>query len=122
MRRQIFLTASIGAFGLDWPQFRGPAGTGVSAEKGLLKEWPKAGPKLLWRQPDIGDGYGTVVVAGPLLYAVSNHGMDDEFVQALRVANGEPAWSARIGVVGNPNQQPPYPMARSTPAVDGDRL
>jgi len=48
--------------------------------------------------------------------------MDDEFVQALRVANGEPVWSARIGVVGNPNQQPPYPMARSTPAVDGDRL
>ena len=122
MRRRMFLTASIGAFGLDWPQFRGPAGTGVSAEKGLLKEWPKAGPKLLWRQPDIGDGYGTVAVAGPLLYAVSNHGMDDEFVQALRVANGEPAWSARIGVVGNPNQQPPYPMARSTPAVDGDRL
>ena len=122
MRRRLFLTSSIGAFGLDWPQFRGPGGTGVSAEKGLLKEWPKAGPKLLWRQPDIGDGYGTVAVAGPLLYAVSNHGMDDEFVQALRVANGEPAWSARIGVVGNPNQQPPYPMARSTPAVDGDRL
>lgn len=122
MRRRFLLASSLGGFGLDWPQFRGPGGTGVSAEKGLLKEWPKAGPKLLWQQPDIGDGYGTVAVAGSLLYAVSNHGMDDEFVQALRAANGEPVWSARIGVVGNPNQQPPYPMARSTPAVDGDRL
>ena len=87
-----------------------------------MKEWPEEGPKLLWRQPDIGDGYGTVAVAGKFLYAVSNHGMDDEFVQALAVANGEPVWSARIGSVGNPNQQPPYPMARSTPALDGDRI
>ncbi len=122
MRRRYLLTASLGCFASDWPQFRGPAGTGVSSEKGLLKEWPKTGPKLLWQQPDIGDGYGTVAVAGPLLYAVSNHGMDDEFAQALRVSNGEAVWSARVGVVGNPNQQPPYPMARSTPALDGDRL
>jgi outer membrane protein assembly factor BamB len=122
MRRRLLLTASLGVFGADWPQFRGPGRTGLSAEKGLLKEWPKAGPKLLWQQPDIGDGYGTVAVAGAFLYAVSNHGMDDEFVQALRVSNGEPAWAARLGGVGNPNQQPPYPMARSTPALDGDRL
>lgn len=122
MRRRLFLAASVGAFGLDWPQFRGPGGTGVSAEKGLLKEWPKAGPKLLWQQPDIGDGYGTVAVAANRIYAVSNHGMDDEFVQALSVAKGEPVWAARLGGVGNPNQQPPYPMARSTPALDGDRL
>ena len=122
MRRRLFLTASVGAFGLDWPQFRGPGGTGISTEKGLLREWPKGGPKLLWQQPDIGDGYGTVAVAGARVYAVSNHGMDDEFVQALSVAKGEPMWAARLGSVGNPNQQPPYPMARSTPALDADRL
>lgn len=96
MNRRIFLTASTGCFGLDWPQFRGPARTGLSAEKGLLKQWPKAGPKLLWQQPDIGDGYGTVAVAGGNLYAVSNHGMDDEFVQALRVTDGEAVWSTRL--------------------------
>jgi len=122
MRRRLFLGTSIGAFGLDWPRFRGPAGTGISSEKGLLKVWPKEGPKLLWHQTDIGDGYGTVAVSGAHIYAVSNHGMDDEFVQALSVAKGEPVWSARLGGVGNPDQQPPYPMARSTPALDGDRL
>jgi hypothetical protein len=26
------------------------------AGKGLLKEWPKDGPKLLWQVNDIGDG------------------------------------------------------------------
>ena len=122
MRRRTFLTSSIGVLGGDWTQFRGPARAGISAEKGLLKSWPKGGPKLLWQQPDIGDGYGTVAVLGKFLYAISNHGMDDEFVLAMAVSNGEPVWSTRLGQVGNPNQQPPYPMARSTPSIDGDRL
>lgn len=122
MHRRLFLSASLGLAASDWPQFRGPARTGISPEKGLLRQWPKDGPKLLWQQPDIGDGYGTVAVAGALLFAVSNHGMDDEFVQALKVADGKPVWSTRLGGVGNPNQQPPYPMARSTPTLDGDRI
>lgn len=122
MRRRTLLASTVGVFATDWTQFRGPGGTGVSEEKGLLQEWPKEGPKLLWQQPDIGDGYGTVAVAGDFAYAVSNHGLDDEYVQALAVKNGDAVWSTRLGSVGNPNQQPPYPMARSTPALDGDKL
>jgi len=30
----------------DWPQWLGPDRTGVSQETGLLKEWPKDGPRL----------------------------------------------------------------------------
>jgi outer membrane protein assembly factor BamB len=48
--------------------------------------------------------------------------MDNEFVQALSVSDGKQIWTTRLGGVGNPNQQPPYPMARSTPTVDGDFL
>ena len=40
----------------DWPQWRGPARTGVSRETGLLKEWPKDGPPLRWKRTDIGPG------------------------------------------------------------------
>ena len=45
------------AWTADWPQFRGPQRTGISQETGLLKEWPKQGPKLLWQLSSIGDGY-----------------------------------------------------------------
>ena len=31
-----------------WGQFRGPERNGVSAEAGLLQEWPENGPELLW--------------------------------------------------------------------------
>ena len=34
--------------GGDWPQWRGPERNGISTETGLLREWPKGGPKLLW--------------------------------------------------------------------------
>jgi outer membrane protein assembly factor BamB len=106
----------------DWPQWRGPDRTGVSQETGLLKAWPKGGPRLLWHVSDMGDGYGTVAIAGQRIYLQSNKGMENEFVQALSVTDGKPIWTTRLGNVGNPDQQPPYPMARSTPTIDGDRL
>lgn len=106
----------------DWPQWRGPRRDGVSQEKGLLKEWPKEGPRLLWQATDIGDGYATPVVVGDRLYLLSNRGLDNEFVQALSVQDGRQVWATRIGKVGNPDQQPSYPAARSTPTVDGEWL
>jgi outer membrane protein assembly factor BamB len=108
--------------GADWPQWRGPQRTGISPERGLLKEWPAGGPKLLWQVNDLGDGYGTVVVSGSRLFHISNHGMDNEFVQALSVEDGKPLWTTKLGNVGNPDQQPPYPMARSTAMLDGSLL
>jgi outer membrane protein assembly factor BamB len=125
--RQLFLSIGFGLFCLtawaaDWPQFRGPHRTGISQETGLLKQWPQQGPKLLWQVKDIGDGYATPSVSGGRIYVLGNRGMDQEFVQALSIEDGKQIWSVRLGNVGNPDQQPPYPMARSTPTLDGNIL
>ncbi len=104
----------------DWPQWRGPERDGISRERGLLKQWAKDGPKLLWQVNDIGDGFSTPSVVGTRIYLMSNRGMDNEFVQALSTQDGKPIWKTRVGAVGNPNQDPPFAMARSTPTVDGD--
>ena len=104
----------------DWPQWRGPQRNGISAETGLLAEWPKEGPKLVWQVKDIDSGYSTPSVVGDRLYLLSNQGLDNEFVQALDAKGGKRIWSQRIGKVGNPDQQPNYPAARSTPTVDGE--
>jgi len=105
----------------DWPQWRGPQRNGISDETGLLKEWPKEGPKLLWQLKDIGGGYSTPAVVGERIYLVSNKGMDNEFVQALAVNDGKQVWAQRLGKVGR-NTGPQYPGARSTPTVDGELL
>ncbi len=106
----------------DWPQWRGPQRNGVSQETGLLKQWPTGGPKLRWQVNDLGDGFSTPSVVGTRIYLMSNRGMEDEFVQALSTEDGKPIWTTRVGKVGNPNQDPPYAKARSTPTVDGDFL
>ena len=103
----------------DWPQWRGPERNGTSQESGLLKQWPAEGPKLLWQVNDIGDGYSTPAVVGKRIYLMSNRGMENEFVQALSAQDGKPIWTTRVGNVGNPNQNPPYAKARSTPTIDG---
>jgi outer membrane protein assembly factor BamB len=106
----------------NWPQWRGPGRDGLSAEIGLLQEWPAEGPPLLWQQSGLGDGYSTPAVVGDRIYLVSSEGLDNEFVQALAVEGGRRVWSTRIGKVGEPDQQPNYPGARSTPTIDGDRV
>ena len=113
-------SAGMGASTSDWPQWRGPERNGISKESGLLKQWPASGPKLLWQVNDIGDGYSTPAVVENRIYLMSNRGMDNEFVQALSTQDGKPIWTTRVGNVGNPNQNPPYPKARSTPTVDGN--
>src|SRR5262245_59303023 len=128
MKRRLLITGfSLVCFAFfstarDWPQWRGPDRTGISQEKNLLQSWPKEGPNLLWMLTDIGDGYATPAVAGSRVYVLSNRGMDNEFVQALSADDGKQIWTTKLGGVGNPNQQPAYPMARSTPTIDGDFL
>jgi outer membrane protein assembly factor BamB len=106
----------------DWPQWRGPNRNGISEEKGLLKEWPKDGPKLVWQVKDLGAGYSTPSVVGDQVFVLSNEGLENESVQARSVKDGKQLWAVRLGKVGEPKQQPAYPAARSTPTIDGDLL
>ncbi len=48
----------------DWPQWRGPNRDNKSAETGLLKKWPKGGPKLLWTYEEAGNAYSSFAVVG----------------------------------------------------------
>jgi outer membrane protein assembly factor BamB len=122
----MFATVVLGmpalAVAADWPQWRGPERNGLSKEKGLLGEWPNDGPRLLWQVKDIGYGYSTMAVVGEHIFLLSNKGLDNEFIQALSVKDGKQIWATRLGKVGNPDQKPHYPGARSTPTVDGDLM
>ena len=118
----VLCLSTAGVVMADWPQWRGPDRSGVSRESGLLKQWPTGGPKLLWQVNDLGDGYSTPVVVGTRVYMMSNRGMDNEYVQAISTADGKVIWTTRVGNVGNPDQNPNYPKARSTPTIVGDVL
>jgi hypothetical protein len=76
----------------DWPQWRGPERTGVSKETGLLKEWPKDGPKLLWKVKEIGGGYSTPSIVGDRIYLMSDR-KGEEYAVALAVKDGAEVWA-----------------------------
>jgi len=118
----LVLSSTLGVVASDWPQWRGPQRNGASSETGLLKEWPKNGPALRWKVADAGSGYSTPSVVGDRLYLLGSEGLEDEFVRAISVKDGKRAWSTRLGKVGNPQQNPSFPAARSTPTVEGEFL
>jgi len=100
----------------DWPQFRGPDRDGISAEKGLLKKWPDAGPELLWQYDALGTGYSSVAVVGDRLYTAGAR--NGQFVVTALDAGGKKVWEKPIGSTGGGQ----YAGPRSTPTVDGEHL
>src|SRR5260370_159426 len=97
------VSAALAARADDWPQWRGPERTGVSKEKGLLEDWPKDGPKLLWENKDLGGGYSTPAIVGDRVYLMSST-KDEESAVALDVKDGQPIWAAKGGKVGKVKQ------------------
>lgn len=78
----------------DWPYFLGPEETGISAETGLIDEFPRQGPPLLWEKK-IGTGYSAPSVLGNRL--VIHHRPDDdgpgkEVIECVEADSGKPLW------------------------------
>ncbi|MBI5774270.1 MAG: PQQ-like beta-propeller repeat protein [Verrucomicrobia bacterium] len=122
--RPLLLTLSLATATLatagDWPQWRGPNRDDISTETGLLKAWPVAGPKLLWKAGELGTGYSTPSVAGGRIYGMSYRDQD-EVVWALDASTGKSVWACRTAP--KPSGRIGYNEgSRSSPTVDGDAL
>jgi outer membrane protein assembly factor BamB len=102
----------------DWPQWRGPERNGISRETGLLREWPRSGPAVVWSATQLGAGYGSVAIAGNRVF-VQGMKTRQSVVTSLDRASGKPVWSVAIGSAQE-NDRGSGP--RSTPTVDGDRV
>jgi outer membrane protein assembly factor BamB len=97
-----------------WPQFGGAGLDSVSAETGLLKQWPEGGPKLLWKFAECGRGYAGVSVVDGRLFTSGDFG-GKEFVLALDL-DGKLLWRTPNG----PSWRGPTPGSRVTPTcADG---
>jgi outer membrane protein assembly factor BamB len=57
-----------------WPQWRGPRRDGISNERGLLANWPVAGPRLLWKAEGIGRGWSSPIVTGGAVFITGDVG------------------------------------------------
>src|SRR5262245_21150772 len=59
----VSLVLPCGAMGSEWPQFRGPNGSGVSTATGVPIEWGQD-KNIRWKAPLTGQGHSNPVIAG----------------------------------------------------------
>ena len=89
-----------------WHQWRGPQRDGVSPETGLLKEWPKDGPKLLWQAKGLGAGMGSVSIANGKVF-VQGKRKEGQVIVALDAATQKELWAMVVSEKGDqPNGAP----------------
>jgi outer membrane protein assembly factor BamB len=75
---------------LDWPNYRGPNRDGSSAETGWTADWPKEGPKQLWKA-SAGTGFSSISVVGNRAYTMGYSGGKDT-VFCIDADNGTVVW------------------------------
>lgn len=112
------LLAALTVSAADWPAWRGADRSGVSPEKGLLKTWPKKGPKLVWKADKAGLGYAGMAVVGGVVYTMGARG-SDEYAIAFD-AKGKEKWATKIGPVHDWDANSYSRGPNATPAVAGD--
>jgi outer membrane protein assembly factor BamB len=112
------LVSVVGLQAADWPQWKGPDRTGISKETGLLKQWPSSGPAVVWSAGGLGQGYGSMAVAGERVFVQGTRN-GDSIVASLNRADGKEVWSKALGRAGDDSRGS---GPRGTPTVDGDRV
>jgi outer membrane protein assembly factor BamB len=97
----------------DWrPENR----TGVSAETGLMKSWPAAGPTLLWSNLELARGFSSPSFGANTIYITGNKDSDD-ILFALDM-NGKILWQTVMGRSWTGSN----PESRATPTVEGNKV
>ncbi len=116
----------------DWPQWLGPRRDSVWRETGLVEQFPRGGPKVLWRAPVAGGYAGPAVARGKVYVAdyVSPGDKDPnpikrvelkgtERLLCFRAADGKLLWKHEYPCTYRIS----YPAGpRCTPTVEGDKV
>jgi outer membrane protein assembly factor BamB len=102
----------------DFPQFLGPARTGIVEGIDFDPEWNHQPPELLWRKP-IGAGWSGFATRNGFAVTMQQVG-ETERVTCLRVDDGAPVWEFSL------RRRYDDPLGgigpRSTPTIDGGRV
>ena len=93
--------------------WRGPEHNGNYPDKGLLSQWPEAGPELVFETEDAGKGYSSPLVVGDRVYITGLNEDGTKEVFQCYTLDGKKQYTVEYG---NPWKQS-YPETRTTPAI-----
>src|SRR6476646_9814129 len=101
----------------NWPDWRGPARTGVSTDTNLVSAWAPSGQNLAWRVPY--GGRSGAVVFGDRLYLQNTSGsgeLEQERLMCFNADTGKLLWEHRYNMFTS--DVPAHRLAWSSPVVD----
>jgi outer membrane protein assembly factor BamB len=102
----------------NWPQWRGPLGTGVGAD-GDYPEKFSSDEGLAWKIEVPGHGFSTPIVWGDSIFLTS--GIDDEDAVRAYDLNGQLKWQKKLGAE-RPGKHRNASGSNPSPATDGKFL
>ena len=118
----------------DWPGWFGPQRDGVWREKGIVKSFPKEGPKVLWRTK-VNRGYAGPAVAGGKVFIMDRKVADPSANPDNPFARGQIPGNERLAcidagsgkVLWEKAYDCPYTISyaagpRATPLIEEDRV
>ena len=111
-----FVTSSLAA---DWPRLLGPAHNATSPETHLLREFPKAGPRIIW-EVEKGGGFGGPAIV--LEKLVLFHRVEErEVVESLDAETGKRVWKFDYAAPYRPRYGGST-GPRTSPVIDSGRV
>ena len=86
----------------DWPHFLGASRNATSKETGLLKSFPKSGPKVLWTA-DLEGGFGGAAVSGDEVFLGDRVEQERDMLLCLNFKTGKEKWRFESASEGEPS-------------------
>lgn len=106
----------------DWPQFRGPQGSGVAAEGNYPTSWAPD-ENIKWKVDLPGDGNGSPIVsAGQVFVTTADASGQKRRLHSFDRTSGKELWTRTIEVEQVEETHKTNPYAGTTPASDGQSV
>lgn len=128
-RALVLLSCAIAIFAGDWPQFRGPNGSGISDTTGLPLEFGPnvivwklefGGNNIIWRTP-LPPGHSSPVLTADRIFATAVEG-EKLWAIALDRASGKMLWRREVPRPRKQHLQPNNSPASPSPVTDGKNV
>src|SRR2546422_2927967 len=116
------LAVLVAASADTWPQWRGPEGTGVSAEKNLPLHWG-TNSNVRWRVPLVDRGNSTPVVWGNRVFITQAIEKENRrTLMCFNRADGKPLWQSGATYPEKESSHETNPLCSASPVTDGGRV
>ncbi len=113
------LVLAAAASAADWPQFRGPQGTGIAEGNALPTRFGED-VNLLWKT-DLPPGHSSPVLAGDRIFITAYEG-EKLLVLAVERSSGEVLWIREAPRPRRESYQPTHGPASPSPVTDGENV